>query len=200
MPFEHPDSQFYFNPFVGFFTQELDKIIVPRFDLDYMMKLIQTPEVNHIEFLGKQGRGKTTHLRWLASHLPQYPLFLLSAESDLEELYADDSSIIFVDSIHHIPIYRRVALFKKKKSIIFTTHWTRKLECAMAAKALHTIRFKGIDTEYLYKIINNRLQFASTSAITAEQYFEKKELEALIAKFGDDYRGILNHLFDNFQL
>ena len=85
-----------------------------------------------------------------------------------------------------------------KKTIIFTTHFTRKLEGLVVKKPTFQIRFKGIDKALLRQLVTKRLQFIS-SELTEELIISDLELEQLIAQYGDNYRGIVNHLYDKFQ-
>ena len=106
--------------------------------------------------------------------------------------------LLFIDSIHHIPLIRRIKLFKKTNTVIFSTHVSRSLEASIAAKEIMTIHFKGITAERLTKILRQRIQ---QSLRESNQVFDldQKMVQRLIKRFGDDYRGILNYLFDEFQ-
>jgi len=171
-------EQFLYNPFAGVLEEDLQHVIVPKFNLLDMERQIANGDPQIIEFVGKKGRGKTTHLKCLHQRMNRYPLFMLNAKSDLTEIMNNPSEVVFIDSIHHLNLLDRTRLFKSNKTIIYTTHWLRNLECRLAKRRKSTYRFKGIDESAL---------LAST------------EVRDLIRKFGDNYRGIMNHLYDIYQ-
>ncbi len=192
-------DKFQFNPFSGVFEDDLDAIIVPNFDINKMILKIKDPKPKAIEFLGKQGRGKTTHLTYLHQKLSEYPIYYLHKSSNVSSLLNDTSEIVFVDSIHHLSLRDRIQLFKTKRTVIYTTHWTRKLEGYLGQKKIYTVKFKGINTKVLSSIINQRLMLAANGELTDQDRFTDEQTNRLIKKFGDDYRGIINYLFKEYQ-
>ncbi|WP_420574290.1 hypothetical protein [Kordia sp.] len=188
-----------FNPFAGVLDREVNHTIVPRFSVAEIVSLIENNASIAIEFIGKQGRGKTTHLIWLQQQLPQYPIFLLEKNPNSSEIIEHHSDIVFVDSIHHLSFAARVQLFKTKKAVIYTTHYTRKLSCLLSQKKMKTVRFKGIDTQILRKIIDNRLSLAQNGSEVQQATFSESELKEMIKKYGDNYRGIINKLYENYS-
>jgi hypothetical protein len=64
---------------------------------------------------------------------------------------------------------------------------------------MKVIRFKGIDTKILRKIIDNRLLLAQNGAQVQQATFNESELKDMIIKYGDNYRGIINKLYENYQ-
>lgn len=191
-------QEFYFNPFSGVLDEDLDKTIVPRFNLEGILKKINGSKPQAIEFLGKQGRGKTTHLVYLQKQISQYPIFKLNANSDFSEVINSPSETLFIDSIHHFNLMERVKLFKSKRVVIYTTHWNRKLDCLLAQKKYYSINFNSINTELLSSIINRRIQLALKEKCENE-FIKHDEIKGLVKRFGDDYRGIINHLFSRYQ-
>ena len=188
-----------FNPFAGVLDHEIDHTIVPKFSVAEIVSDIENNPSIAIEFLGKQGRGKTTHLVWLQQQLPQYPIFLLEKNPNSTEVIEHVSDVVFVDSIHHFSFAERIQLFKAKRVVIYTTHSTRKLTCALSQKQLKVIRFKGIDTNILRKIIENRLLLAQKDSQLHRVHFSESELQKLVKTYGDNYRGIINKLYEKYQ-
>lgn len=192
------NTHFKYNPFSGVLKDDIAKILVPHFDIaDLVLKIKKSDSVN-IEFLGKQGRGKTTHLIYLQQQMTEYPIFLLNSNSRIQEITDDHAKIVFVDSIHHLNVFERIRLFKLKDKVIYTTHWPRKVECLLAGKNNYSIKFKGINANKLLEIINKRLQLASYET-NQHKVFNREEIKILIKKFGDNYRGIINFLYDKYQ-
>lgn len=188
-----------FNPFSGILAEDLEKIIIPKFDVASIYAQIQQSESIAIEFVGKQGRGKTTHLVYLQRQMPQYPIYLLNAHSNPSKLLQEKSEVIFIDSIHHLSIFNRLKLFKSKKKIIYTTHWSRKIECFLVGKKHYAIPFKGTTKEILRELLNKRLQLAASSNLYINEEFSDTDIEVLLKQFGDNYRAIINHLYEKYQ-
>ncbi|WP_298512826.1 hypothetical protein [uncultured Kordia sp.] len=192
-------ENYHFNPFAGVLDHEVNHTIVPRFPISEIVAAIENNQSIAIELIGKQGRGKTTHLIWLQQQLPEYPIFHLGKNTEITEILQHASEVVFVDSIHHLNFKERLQLFKAKRVVIYTTHYTRKLSCVLTQKKLKVIRFKGIDIHTLKKIINNRLSLAQKDNQKQEIQVSESELQELIKKYGDNYRGIINKLYENYQ-
>jgi len=191
------NPHFNYNPFGGLSDKELNGILLPKFDLKDIANQLRTTPSTVIEFVGKKGRGKTSHLRMLSYELPEAALFLLDDKSTVAEIEQSESSILLIDSIHHISVLDRKKLFKLPKAILFTTHWSKRIELFCANQALKSYSFKGIDIKNLKRIIENRI----TQAIPQGQPFTLNAdyLDRMISKHGDHYRGIINELYHQFQ-
>lgn len=192
-------KDFYYNPFSGVFHEDIQKAILPNFNIDTIVSKIESSNALSIEFIGKQGRGKTSHLLYLQQVLDKYPIFLLDDASKFTEIMEHESEIVFVDSIHHLNFKKRIQLFKHKKTVIYTTHWSRKFESMIAKKNHYSLSFKGINSETLTAILNRRLTLATKSELTNNDLFSIQDSSDLIKKFGDNYRGIMNHLYEKYQ-
>jgi len=192
-------DHFKYNPFAGIHDEDIEETLVPRIDIEGVIEKINKSQSLAIEFLGKQGRGKTSHLKFLHQRLDQYPIYLLNANSAFSEIINNQANVVFIDSIHHLNFANRTRLFKSSKTIVYTAHWTKKIECFIARKKIHTYRFKGIDPDFLQQMINKRLLLATKKNIAKKEYFTKEDIDALIIKFGDNYRGIINHLYARYQ-
>lgn len=191
-------ENFVYNPFSGVLHEDLEQVVIPRIDIPLIENKIANAHSLAIEFIGKQGRGKTTHLRYLQKRMPQYPIFNLQGKFAVSKIMNHPSDTVFIDSIHHLSLLDRITLFKHKKTVIYTTHWSRKLECIFSKKKHYAINFKGIDTSLLQQILNKRLALASNSQVSEDDLFSEKQVTLLIKKFGDDYRGIINHLYEQY--
>ena len=73
-------TSFHFNPFCGVLDEDLNKIIESRFDLNQLAERITMASKLAVEFIGKKGRGKTTHLRALYQITENASLYLLKAK------------------------------------------------------------------------------------------------------------------------
>ena len=195
---QFPKLTYHFNPFGGLNTEELEQVFVPRSFSQTILKDLQN-DVKVIELVGAKGRGKTTHLRWLQQQCPTYPIFLLNHKSAFSAIAVSTAPIIFVDSVHHLSIRQRIQLYQSKSKIVLTTHWRRFLEYKMAGVQYKSYSFKGIDVDSLTSIIRNRIAL-STNTQKEQIHFDQTIIHRLIQEYGDNYRGILNHLYDQFQI
>ena len=177
---------------------DIEKILVPKFDVNQLISRINESDSLAVEFLGRKGRGKTTHLIYLQKQMPDCPIFFLDKNSSFAEIINSKANIVFIDSIHHLSVVERLRLFRDKEIVIYTTHWSRKMECLLAGKTNLSIKFRGINEEVLLEILNKRLELA-TIDYNKQEVITLKEVNLLIKKYGDNYRGIINHLYQNYQ-
>lgn len=199
MQLKDSKQKYSFNPFSGILDDDLSGLIVPKIDAASILAKIEASESIVIELTGKKGRGKSTHLLFLQQQLSQFPLIRLRKGSSLANVLNSNSETIFLDSIHHLSFKERYTLFKSDRNLIFTTHTSRKLECYLAGRQLHSIKISGIDSSTLLEVLNKRLQLAAKQKLTAEDLFKDQDCEKMIGQFGDNLRGIINHLYDKFQ-
>lgn len=193
------EAHFLYNPFAGVMDEDVQDILIPRIDLDTLVQKIEDPTPKIIELSGRQGRGKTTHLRCLQQRLYQYPLFKLHPQFVFSTILQHPAQVVFVDSIHHLPIRQRIKLFKAKKTVIYTTHMSRKWESKIAGKRCYAYNLNGIEESVLLSILNQRLVQASSVPLEEDARFTLNEVRSLMKRFGDNYRGIINHLYELYQ-
>ena len=191
-------ENFNFNPFGGLNETEIQEVIVPKIPVKSFLNLLNSKDQLIFQLVGKKGRGKTLHLKYLHQFVKDSPIFLLSNKSNDQALFSNQSDIIFVDSIHHLSFLKRLQLYNSTKKIILTTHISRSWEYKIVGKYFESIRFSGINKEVLKKIISNRLEIASIAKDSKVSINDNK-LDELIKIYNDDYRGIINSLFDEFQ-
>jgi hypothetical protein len=184
------------NPFSGIFDNELVALIVPKYNIEYIKSILKANHNNvAIELLGKEGRGKTMHLKYYQQELKDYPLFELSIENkSIQQMINNPAEHILIDSIHHLSFWDRIKIFKAKKTIIYTTHQTRYLTCKIVKKPLKKLVFENIDNKTLQEIINKRLIFFEN-----KQFLNSQEINLLIKKHGDNYRFIINNLYTKYN-
>jgi len=197
--FLNQNLKFRFNPFGGITTDELKNIIVPKSHFEKIKTLITSSSPTIIELVGKKGRGKTTHLTYLQQYFPEYPILLLSLHNNTFPNEYFEHKIVFIDSIHHLSFRKRIEIFRKFDKVILTTHITRFLEYKYARRAYQSFHFKGLKKEVLRTVIEKRIQLAIVNSNVEKIHINESFLSELINKFGDDFRGILNHLYENFE-
>jgi len=195
---EQIKDTFSFNPFSGILDEDLEEILVPKINFEEVLGHLEASTPYMIQFVGKHGRGKSTHLRYVQQLVPDIPFYTLHAHEPTDPVMLEPSEILFIDSIHHLHLRQRLQLFRKKHLVIFTTHYSKWWECQLAGKELISYRFRGLSQQALEEIVQKRLDLASESSqphISLDTDYLKK----LHRKFGDNLRGILNHLYHEFQ-
>jgi len=135
----------------------------------------------------------------LQQYFPEHQIVHLSEKNKTfpEEYFKE--KIVFIDSIHHLPFTKKIHIYKKIEKVILTTHITRLLEYKWARKKHHSFYFKGLEKKVLQQVIENRIQSALTNPTSNKIEINDVLLSQLLTKFKDDFRGILNHLYENFE-
>ncbi len=185
------------NPFGGLTEEENLQTLVPQFDLDEIQQLIQNPEPKIIEFYGRKGRGKTTHLRALHQRFPEQPIVFLNKQKKDFNFEEWDDPILFVDSIHYLNPIRRHSLYKTFSTILLTSHWCRKIEYKLAAKPSYHFRFGRKNFRDLEAIVEKRIKEICPQSAQVE--IPRETLRQQFRKHGDNYRLTLNSLYDDFN-
>ena len=186
---------FHFNPFGGLTDEEIGQSIVPRACCDEICDWIESGAPGIVELAGRKGRGKTTHLVYLHTLYPAYPIFLLRAGAAPEIGKVPAGSLIFIDSIHHLPLATRLRLYRRYR-LILTTHLRRAWEYRLAGLPYRSFSFRGLQEEELVRIIQQRVELAAPAQDAP--VLNRPYLRALLRRHGDDLRSIMNHLFDEF--
>lgn len=187
---------FRYNPFQGLTPYEIHQVIRPRPETSMIMDTIQNNQSMIIQLYGKKGRGKTTHLTYLHQLFPYYPFYRLDTNFDFK---IPDTKVLFIDSIHHLTFRQRLHLYQNIPTIILSTHHHRWFEFKLAKRFYQTVYFRGLQLTDLITILNQRIELAVDKK---EKDFVK--IQPLLAaqflkKYGDDLRGIINHLYDQFE-
>lgn len=88
--------------------------------------------------------------------------------------------------------------FRKKTSYVITTHQTKTIEFQRSKRNYCSFSFEGIQTSSLKDIISNRVHLVSNFPKEKIEV-NMASLEKLILHFDDDFRAILNYLYDSFK-
>ncbi|WP_438426542.1 hypothetical protein [Aquimarina macrocephali] len=191
------DIEYYHNPFGGITNDEILMVLEPKHSIQEWIELLQNEKPIIIQFVGKKGRGKTTHLSALHQQFNSSDIYYLDRiHKNVRDF---QTKIVFIDSIHRIPLFKRLSLWKQKKtSYVITGHRNKNIEFSATGRIYKTYYFKGIILEELKSIIVNRICISS-NAFPEDIIINEDILQQLIHKFKDDFRGILNFLYDQFK-
>lgn len=194
------DLNFHFNPFSGITDCELYQTLVPKYNLEAIAHEIKNTPKIIIEFAGKRGRGKTTHLKHLHQvFFPTAPLSVIKVKSQYKELQKQPKKLVFIDGIYHLTLFQRLKIYKAFNKIVLTTHQTRWSEYKITQRIHKSYRFKELDLETLKTIIKKRLDLTVVTAPKEKYILDEAYLRKLLQHYGDDIRSILNTLYKDFQ-
>ena len=186
-----------YNPFGGLTDEELKFVMSEQHDLSKMVEEIKASENFVIEFIGKKGRGKTTHLRRLAQLMPE--AFYFNPDRHSTEEIDIDYPIILIDSFHKLPLLKRQDIMKKHRGVIVhTDHVSRFAEYFFCGKKWKKYLFKGLNASVLKSVILGRLRVVLQDE-DKNILLDESQIELLLNTFGDDFRGILNYLYRSYR-
>lgn len=189
---------FHCNPFGGIAIDDIALTLNPKHDVQEWIAILQKNETTIIEFVGEKGRGKTTHLSMLHQYFFTTPIYYLDRINTHKSI--KESPILFIDSVGNVPFVKRLKLWSKKNvTYIVTTHKSRKHEYKLCGRNYFSYVFHGITELELKEIIARRVSLSSNKSKDAID-LDSIILKKLIACYGDDFRAILNFLYDNFNL
>lgn len=170
---------------------------MPVLEIEKLVEIIRNEQPSIIEFVGEKGRGKTTHLTFLQNYFPDTKIQLL----EKGELFITETKtgLLFIDSIGEVPFLKRIKLYRNSKvTIVFTTHFSRRIESAFFRKPFFSFRVKGLTAERLKVILDKRIKLAAVKSYDGV-VFTNEISEFLVKKYNDDLRSILRFLYLKFE-
>ncbi|HIF51606.1 MAG TPA: hypothetical protein EYQ42_08805 [Thiotrichaceae bacterium] len=190
LPFAHLNLRF--NPF-GELTRQ-QRAVTAIVELEDLPEHFSKRRIA-IQFVGKQGRGKSTHLIALHKQFNNSPY---------TQIYIGDKPTFnsnpfqFIDSIELLPASRRKKLYSSIKMLAITTHndLTKELQSA-GFKVISNIISVG-NEQKIKKIFDSRIELARRN-IGSLPHIDINTVRTLITKFNDDIRAMEHHLYDVFQ-
>ena len=189
---------FHCNPFGGVASDDLMLTLIPKYEIEEWISLIKQKPPKIIEFVGEKGRGKTTHLSVLHEYFTETPIYFLDRTHSYKKI--KEAPIVFIDSIGRVPFVKRLMLWLKRDiTYVVTTHTSRKYESKLCSRVCLSYNFGGIKESELKEIIIRRISLASNRSVDAID-LNSAVLKELISRYNDDFRGVLNFLYDNFNL
>jgi hypothetical protein len=156
-----------------------------------------------VQFIGEQGRGKTTHMRALHARLQaesgdQEIPYLYFPEEGVHPRIPWGAPILFLDETQRLSWWTRRKLWRSGKGLAIATHEDHHPELERAGRPHEVVWIEGLSLEKLARIIDARFEWARRGE-GAIPWLEREDLEALIARFGDDLRAIELLLYDAIQ-
>jgi hypothetical protein len=194
------------NPFGEPPTEELPSLIVPIEPTPPDDWLQQPRRVQ--QYLGEAGRGKSARLRRLSAVFPGTAYIYLAEDATPPPLPDPVSTpgplALLLDEAQRLPRRRRRQLFavvaRHGRSLVMASHADLSDEVRAAGLACRTTVIAGLRADDLRAIIDRRIAWARLAAGPPPPPAPRlADAERLIAKFGDDVRAILDHLYEIYQ-
>lgn len=165
---------------------------------------LKTPDKKIIiQFMGKCGRGKSSHMRALHAHFSDAP-YLYFPEPGLNHpdiptpRLPKSAKLLFLDESQRIPWFTRQRLFAQKNtSLILATHKDHRKEFSLKHKSVTHIDVGELSPQTLRQIIEKRIQWAALK--TPNLTITDELVHDLITLYQDDLRGMLGTLYELVQ-
>lgn len=160
-----------------------------------------------VQVLGDCGRGKTARLRLLEHRFPGAPYVYLAEDRPpppLPEVRPRRAGgpALLLDEAQRLPRRRRRLLFRRAArsgaSLALAGHVDLRSELEAAGLDVWTVRAGSLGVDHLLRIVERRLRWAR-SAPGPVPTPGRGRARWLVARFGDDLRSLLDHLYEDYQ-
>lgn len=182
-----------FNPFGELSDSEwVQSAIV---DVDRFVNELEQPNVA-IQLIGDHGRGKTTHLKIIHQYFFNQAYLKVFPGGPLPKLNSSD--IFFIDSIDHLTLRERKVIYRKCRSIVFTTHQNLSRELEKEEFHIVTEHVSCRCEHKLLRILNRKIEVARLGSGEVPT-IEMSLVKDLMARYDDNIRAMQNYLYEYFQ-
>ena len=149
-----------------------------------------------LQFLGKKGRGKTTHLLALQKYFSD-SLYIYYPENGPKPK-VNKSPLLFLDETQRFKPKERMRIWQRKTTFVVGTHQDHSEEFAKAGLEYESVILEGLSETKLANIIKLRLEHARRSKGNIP-YLDEYAIKKLIERFDDNIRSIEDYLYEVFQ-
>ncbi len=150
-----------------------------------------------LQYLGKPGRGKSTHLMALHQFFPNMPYLHFAENEKIPRI--PNAPVLFLDEAQRLPPRLRRQIFSRNASFVIGTHEDHSIELARAGVEYVSIHLNGLSRERLAQIIERRIEWARRGPGPLPN-ISALEITQLIEKYDDDLSTILASLYEEFQI
>jgi len=187
-----------YNPFSYLNDQELFYISEDRIHLEKLAPKIKDSNSCFIEFHGKKGRGKSTHLQLLHYRfLPGATFYKLKKKH--QQTIKTTSDILIIDSFQLLSFKNRLELLKNQKKLLITCHYSHSF-LSSKKEFNKKINFSKLNLtiELLEKIVTSRIELAHIDNNKPVLRIKTTYLKQLLKKHKNHFREIQSDLYQQF--
>lgn len=181
------------NPFGEIGIDDIAQLAVVH--VEQYVKRLQDPGFA-LQYLGKPGRGKTTHLLALLCYFPQAPYIHFRENSAIPEI--PQAPVLFLDETQRLPVALRKGIFSREASFVIGTHVDHSSEYRKAGLEYESIHLKSITIDQLEMIINQRIEWARRDPGPVPT-ISRTIIAQLIHLYHNDLAAIIAWLYEEFQ-
>ena len=150
-----------------------------------------------VQYIGRQGSGKTTHLLALLAHFPAAVYSPLSIHQPVS--VRTDGDPILIDDAQMLPWWLRRQLFRGAARIVLATHRDYTNELQRRGRDVLTLSAEATtNPESLFRRLNARIE-AARRGPQAIPHISREDVALLWKKFGTDQRSLIEYLYDVFE-
>ena len=185
------------NPFRGLEASEWVSVVL--IDMAPLLSLLGRPGVA-IQFMGDQGRGKSTHMRALHQYRPDAPFVYLHDRQDDPKPHPriPKDDVCFIDESQRMNLWLRWRHFRPHRNLILGTHEDHAQLLKKQGFEVHTVNVHQRDPEMIKTILMRRVLFARRTKDALPQMTDTYMMK-LISEYGDDIRSMETILFDDYM-
>ena len=177
------------NPFGELSTEQW--VASALVDVEAYRVLLEQPGTA-LQFLGRCGRGKTTHLRAVCAATPRASWVRARVEPPIR------AEIRVVDEFDSVWPWTRWQHVRGARSVAVATHRDQTTELRLYGFRVHTVEVTQTDLERLQQIVQRRILVARRGPGSVPS-IPRSHLAALHREHGDDIRAIMHALYGWFQ-
>lgn len=197
MQFAYAHLNLFQNPFSALDAAENGALLVPQTDLDRIIERLQSPGYA-IQFLGRRGRGKSTHLNALYRHFAGVPFSYLGKGEPYGGI--PTAPVVFIDEAQRIPWLKRHNVWSRNASFVIGSHWHHGVELRRAGLAVETVILGGrISAESLQKMSQNRILASVREVGQPVPQLSDATAHSLTRRYRNNIRKMFDILYDKVE-
>ncbi len=188
-----------YNPFSYLNEEELLQVTEDRIDLESIAQKIQSSDSCLVQFYGKKGRGKSTHLQALHQmYFPDSVFYKLKRK--YKPYIAKSDKILIIDSFQLLSLKNRIELLKSQQKIVIAAHTSHEILNFKRRAYNEKISFSKVplDLAFISNMIDSRIELAKLNTEKPRPKLRTSYVEKLYHQYQDNLRGIQEALYEFF--
>lgn len=189
-----------YNPFSFLNEEEQLQSVILRFQMEELVKKIEDSKSIFVEFYGKKGHGKSTHLSFLINrYFPNADYIKLQKNNS--SVVSITENILVIDSFQLLTLKNRLNLLRKQKKLITSSHNSHRFGIGFIKdKCYEYVNFNKLELEFemLKSIINSKIEIAILNKEQPIPKIKDSYLQSLKKKYNKDLRAMQMNLYTEF--